>query len=173
MISIADIARVCHEANRAFCIAKGDHTVSTWDMLPETVQLGIIDDVRYASTNPAVTPQQLHERWAERLVAEGWQRGAVHAPDLLESPDLVDYVELTDDAKSKQRLFCSIVKSFEAPDVFTDHDKQEGLSGDEIPVVLEQQPKDQQDAIDPGDFDNAPIQPAVEVDDTPKRKRKP
>lgn len=75
----AQIAQVCHEANRALQqihLAGGDKTIQVampWWQLPEPERAWRIAGVRAALRG--ATPQQMHAEWHDALSAEGWTSG--------------------------------------------------------------------------------------------------
>jgi len=103
------IARVCHEANRAHCMNIGDHSQPTWDMAPEWQKRSAVAGVEAALADPKRTPEASHEAWMEAKLAAGWKRGPVKAPDLKEHPCLVPYDGLPDGHKVKDVLFLAVV----------------------------------------------------------------
>jgi hypothetical protein len=107
-VPVDDIARVCHEANRAWQIASGDPVPSpAWDDAPEHQRLASLDGV--VSALEGATPEQLHESWAERLRKDGWTHGDTKDADAKTHPCLVPYAELPEDQRRKDALFHAIV----------------------------------------------------------------
>lgn len=108
MSDLEAIARVCHDANRAWQIATGDPAPSpTWDEAPEwqreSARLGVRDALR------GLTPEALHERWSAHKLAEGWLYGEVKDADARTHPCLVPYDELPPEQRAKDALFGAIV----------------------------------------------------------------
>ena len=55
MSPVTAIARVCHEANWAYCESQGDHSQAPWDEAPEWQRQSAVNGVLYAvgGTNDA------------------------------------------------------------------------------------------------------------------------
>ena len=111
VLTIRDIARVCHEVNRAYCEAIGDHSQVPWAQAPDHIQDSAIAGVRYAVDNPEVTPQEQHEAWMDYKIDQGWIYGAEKDPVNLTHPCIVPYEELPLEQKVKDHLFRSVVRS--------------------------------------------------------------
>jgi hypothetical protein len=104
----ADIARVCHEANRALQIVIGDPAPSpTWDDAPSWQRESAVAGVQKAIEGEG--PEQLHESWCVQKVDDGWVWGEVKDADTKTHPCLVDYAALPDDQRIKDHLFSAIV----------------------------------------------------------------
>lgn len=108
-LRVQQIARVCHEANRAWCVANGDTSQPTWDDAPdwqrESAQLGVRAALKGA------TPEQSHEGWTRHKLEQGWTYGPVKDPEAKQHPCLVPYDELPEEQRLKDVLFTSIVRA--------------------------------------------------------------
>jgi hypothetical protein len=91
---VEKIARMCHEVNRAYCEALGDHSQLEWDEAPSWQRESMIAGVRAHLKNPTLTPQQSHELWLEHKRKEGWRFGLVKDVDAKEHPCFRPYDEL-------------------------------------------------------------------------------
>lgn len=102
------IARVAHEANRAYCEGVlGDMSHKPWDESAAWVTdsaLAGIGHVRSGST-----PEQLHDAWCSHKFAEGWRHGLVKDADKKEHPCLVPYAELPEAQRLKDKLYRAVV----------------------------------------------------------------
>ncbi|MEV3895282.1 RyR domain-containing protein [Streptomyces anulatus] len=102
------IARVCHDANRAWQVATGDPAVSPgWDEAPEWQRDAAVDGVRQALRGASA--EELHESWLEFKRADGWTYGAVKDGAARTHPCLVPYAELPPEQRQKDTLFGAIV----------------------------------------------------------------
>jgi hypothetical protein len=113
--AVEDIARVCHEANRALQLAQGDPGIPvapSWDDFPEGEKAGVTDGVRQALAGR--TPQELHESWCAFKLAGGWSYGPVKDAAAREHPCLVPYDALPLDQQVKDHLFHAIVTALSA-----------------------------------------------------------
>lgn len=105
------IARVAHEANRAYCYAIGDSSQPTWEMAPNWQIESCIAGVRASLSGSAKTPEESHKGWLDHKRAEGWSYGPIKDPVKKEHPCLVPYEELPESQKKKDVLFTFIVKA--------------------------------------------------------------
>jgi len=107
-MNVHDIARVCHEANRAIQIVTGDPVPSpTWDDAPSWQRESAVAGVQKALDG--ATPEELHASWCADKGADGWTYGTVKDAAYLIHPCLVPYDELPEDQKIKDHLFSAIV----------------------------------------------------------------
>jgi len=100
-------ARAAHEANRAYCIAIGDHSQVSWDDAPEWQKSSARNGVKGALDG--ATPEQSHEAWLAEKVATGWKYGATKNPDAKEHPCMVPYAELPESQRAKDKIFIAVV----------------------------------------------------------------
>ncbi|WP_373088787.1 RyR domain-containing protein [Sneathiella sp.] len=110
-MSIKNIAKVCHEANRAYCQAIGDDSQLPWDDAPEWQKDSAVAGVEFIIDNPAAGPSASHESWLKQKTAEGWKYGAVKDPAAKTHPCYVPYDELPVEQKAKDYIFGAIVRS--------------------------------------------------------------
>lgn len=108
-MNIPDIARVCHEANRAYCISLGDFSQPHWDAAPLWQQESVIEGVQYLMDNELAEPQDSHNSWLEEKRAAGWKYAPVKDADKKEHPCFVPYEELPEEQRRKDYLFMSVV----------------------------------------------------------------
>lgn len=105
---IGAIARVCHDANRAWQIATDDPAVSPlWDDAPEWQRASAIQGVR--KSLDGATAEQLHQDWCSFKTDDGWVYGPVKDETAKTHPCLVPYGELPDEQRRKDALFAAIV----------------------------------------------------------------
>ena len=105
-----DIARVCHEANRAYCKTLGDDSQPAWDDAPDWQKSSALNGVKFYSQAPW-TPKAAHENWCEQKRREGWVCGPKKDPEALMHPCLVPWDELPPDQKRKDFLFAAICQA--------------------------------------------------------------
>lgn len=71
----ADIARVCHEVNRAYCAAMGDTSQVPWDEAPGWQRVSAMNGVD--GVLQGNSPEESHQAWCDHKLAEGWTYGPV------------------------------------------------------------------------------------------------
>lgn len=104
-MNIEDIARVCHEVNRAYCQALGDDSQPLWEEAPEWQRGSALAGVRMHLANPDASPADSHESWLAQKAAEGWNYGPVKDPDKKEHPCFVPYDALPVEQRAKDYIF--------------------------------------------------------------------
>lgn len=104
MLNAEQIARICHEANRAYCLALGDESQPHWEDAPEWQRRSAINGVV-----PLCTPDQSHENWCKEKTANGWVYGEVKNAKKKTHPCLVPYNQLPPEQQRKDHLFRAIV----------------------------------------------------------------
>ena len=104
------IAKVCHEANRALCESNGDFSQPTWDNAPDWQKTSAINGVN-AHIEKGLTPEQSHENWMKEKEENGWVYGETKDPEAKTHPCMVPYSELPADQKTKDYVFKAIVET--------------------------------------------------------------
>ena len=105
------VARVCHEANRAYCIAFGDDYQKPWEEADQWQRDSAIRGVEFARANPTAPPSAQHDAWLADKVKDGWTYGAVKDPAKKTHPCIVPYDELPIQQRLKDTLFKAIVNA--------------------------------------------------------------
>lgn len=105
------IAKVCHNVNRAYCRSIGDYSQPTWKEAPDWQKESAINGVDFHMSND-VSPEQSHENWMKVKLEDGWVYGDVKDPDKKEHPCMVPYEELPVEQRTKDYLFKAVVDSF-------------------------------------------------------------
>ncbi len=109
MMKAQEIARVCHEVNRAYCQSLGDHSHPTWDNASEWQKQSAIMGVQFHLANKDAGPEASHEAWMEHKLATGWGYGPVKDPDKKQHPCLVPFHQLPREQQAKDVIFQAIV----------------------------------------------------------------
>lgn len=105
------IAQVCHEANRALCETQGDPSQPSWNKAPDWMRDSAIAGVNAVLENPAITPEELHERWCQHKLNDGWRYGPEKDAEAKTHPCLVGYDSLPPEQRIKDSLFHAVVRA--------------------------------------------------------------
>lgn len=103
----ADIAQVCHEANRALQRLAGEQVNFPWENTSPDLRASAIDGVTEAQKG--ATPAELHESWVRFKADQGWAYGPVKDFAKKEHPSMVPYADLPASERVKDGLFHAIV----------------------------------------------------------------
>lgn len=106
---VADIARVCHEVNRGYCLALGDTSQPQWDDAPQWQRDSAMNGVRLHLGNPGAGAEASHEAWMAEKYAAGWKYGALKDPAEKTHPCLVPFSDLPREQQAKDFLFRAVV----------------------------------------------------------------
>lgn len=104
-LTVTDVARICHETNRAYCFALGDFTQREWLYAPQWQKDSAIAGVIGIVSGRITKPSQSHESWLAVKRAEGWMYGPMKDVEHKLHPCFVPYEELSDEQKMKDELF--------------------------------------------------------------------
>ena len=105
------IARVCHEANRAYCVTIGDDSQKPWEDATEDQRSSAINGVEKIATGETKRPEQSHESWYAHKAANGWQYGEVKDELAKRHPCMVPYDQLPKEQQAKDYLFFGVAKA--------------------------------------------------------------
>lgn len=103
------IAAVCHEANRAYCVTIGDSSQPPWDAAPDWQRKSAVLGVEAHIARPDMTAEDSHISWLATKVADGWTYGPVKDAVRKQHPCCVPYGVLPAEQRAKDALFSSIV----------------------------------------------------------------
>jgi RyR domain len=110
-ISIEKIAKICHQANKAYCESIGDNSQLDWEQAPEWQRQSAINGVKFNLENRESPASASHDNWLKEKFNEGWIYGIKKDVDKKEHPCCVPYEELPEEQKTKDLLFKNIVLS--------------------------------------------------------------
>ena len=108
---VYSIARVCHEANKAWCEADGDMSQKSWLEAEEWQRDSAIKGVKFKFKNPDAGNDEQHNSWMKEKLDNGWKYGKVKDSKKKTHPSLVPYDKLPEFEKRKDALFSAIVKA--------------------------------------------------------------
>lgn len=107
-----DIARVCHEANRAMQMIQANPAIPVspvWDELDMETRLSALHGVTEALHG--TTPEESHQNWMDFKLERGWKLGPVKDEVKKEHPLLVPYSTLPVEQQLKDKLFLAVVQA--------------------------------------------------------------
>lgn len=108
-------ARICHEANRAYCLSIGDTSQLGWLDAPQWQEDSAIAGVEARWKNPDAPAAASHHGWLAQKKADGWVYGEVKDADKKTHPCMVPFNELAPEQQCKDVLFAGICRAvFEA-----------------------------------------------------------
>lgn len=105
-VAVNTIARVVHEAVRAYQSALGEPIVPPWDDAG-WMQDSSREAVEFALRNP--TPGAQHEAWVQAKKRDGWVHGPVKDEREKTHPSLRPFEELSETERTKDALIIAIV----------------------------------------------------------------
>jgi len=108
-MTVENVAKICHEANKALCQTQGDESQPEWNDAPQWQIDSAINGVNFHLDNPDAGPDDSHKSWLAQKEAEGWRYGPVKDPEKKEHPCFVPYEQLPSEQQSKDYLFRGII----------------------------------------------------------------
>ena len=103
-----EIAKVCHQANKAYCESLGDKTQVDWEAAPEWQKTSAVSGVEARANHPMIAPAQTHNLWMQQKLADGWVYGEVKDAEKKTHPCLVPYSKLSIEQRVKDELFLAV-----------------------------------------------------------------
>lgn len=108
-VKVLNIAKVCHDANKAYCESIGDHSQLSWEQAANWQRESAVKGVEYRLENPDAPRSSQHEAWYSDKASAGWKYGPVKDAEEKTHPCMVPYDELPEEQKKKDALFQAIV----------------------------------------------------------------
>lgn len=108
-LKIEACARAAHEANRAYCLALGDESQSSWDEAPDWQKSSARNGVLGVLQGNG--PEESHIGWLAEKKQDGWKYGPVKDPSKKEHPCFVPYSELPPEQRKKDDIFVAVVRA--------------------------------------------------------------
>lgn len=112
-MTVENVAKICHEANKALCETQGDFSQPSWEEAPQWQIDSAINGVLFHLDNPDATPMCSHNSWLAQKEAEGWKYGPIKDAEKKEHPCFVPYDQLPLEQQAKDYLFGGIILSLE------------------------------------------------------------
>ena len=111
LFRVTSIARICHEANRAYCEEIGDNIQKPWPESPSWQTKSACRGVEFHLSGDH-SPSASHEAWLEEKKKTGWVYGEIKDAEKKTHPAIVPYDELPAEQQLKDKLFKAIVEVF-------------------------------------------------------------
>jgi hypothetical protein len=108
-----EVAKICHEVNRAYCKALGDNSQVPWEEAPEWQKRSAVNGVLMHASNPDAGPEATHVSWMCQKETEGWVYGDSKDAVALTHPCMVPFSELPVEQQAKDYIFKEIVNQME------------------------------------------------------------
>lgn len=108
---IENIAKICHQANKAYCETIGDKTQVDWEKAPDWQKKSAVTGVKLHLSGDH-GPEASHESWMKEKLADGWRHGETKDVDKKEHPCIMPFDKLPPIQQNKDILFLSIVRAF-------------------------------------------------------------
>jgi hypothetical protein len=111
---IEQVAKTCHEVNRAYCRSIGDNSQPSWKDAPEWQKKSARNGVMFVATHLHVEnpSKAAHENWMEEKRRDGWVYGVHKNPEFKTHPCMIPYEQLSVEQRRKDDLFTAVVRSF-------------------------------------------------------------
>lgn len=105
------IAKVCHQANKAYCEANGDFSQKDWEKCEDWQRKSAINGVKFRISNPNAAIDAQHNNWMKEKIADGWTYGKIKDASKKKHPCIVPFKKLPIFQQKKDALFSNIVDS--------------------------------------------------------------
>lgn len=105
------LAKICHQANKAYCETLGDTSQPHWEDAPEWQKISARRGVKYRIDNPDATSADMHESWLKTMQENGWIYDETKNIEAKKHPCCVEYSELPEAQQRKDALFSAIVNA--------------------------------------------------------------
>jgi len=105
------IARVMHEAVRAWQKENGQEPAPPWSRAPQWMKTASYDGVVWRVNNPNAKASAQHDQWLSQKKKEGWKFGRVKDGVKKTHPLMVPYAKLPEFERRKDALVGAVVDS--------------------------------------------------------------
>jgi len=111
MITVAEIATICHEVNKAYCESINDHSQVSWNDAEQWQKNSAINGVIFHRDNPDAEPSNSHENWLKEKTETGWVYGEIKDTKAKTHPCCIPYDELPAEQRAKDYIFLAVVST--------------------------------------------------------------
>lgn len=109
------VARVVHEAVRAWARSDGDTSIKAWSRAPRWQREATLEAIAYRIEHPCAPASAQHNQWASQKRADGWKHGKTKDARKKTHPLLVPYEELSEFERRKDALVGAVIDSLIRP----------------------------------------------------------
>ena len=127
------IAKVCHEVNRAYCLALGDNSQVPWDDAPDWQKESAALGVDLHINNPEAGPEASHVSWMNQKLADGWVWGPYKDAAAKTHHCIVSFSELPPEQQAKDFIFRAVVHALAEAVKYGCHCDIESMGDDFVP----------------------------------------
>lgn len=113
--NLATVARVVHEAVRAYQTALGEQAAMPWEDAETWQREATLAAVRFCLAHPEAPASAMHDAWVREKIASGWRYGAVKDAAAKIHPSLVAFDRLPETEQRKDTLIQGIVTALVGP----------------------------------------------------------
>lgn len=114
IVKIDQLAKITHEAVRAFSETCGDHSSKRWEETDEEIKNSVRSGVKFLLVDSQATPKDSHKEWLRFKVEQGWVFGETKDSEAKTHPCLLPYDKLSIEDRFKDTLFYSIIRGYES-----------------------------------------------------------
>ncbi len=108
-MSVEQIAKICHEANRTYCQTINDFTQRSFEEAAEWQRTSAIAGVHHHLDNPDSEDSDSHKAWMTDKLLAGWKYGENKDEEAKTHPCIVPFEKLPIEQQRKDALFRAIV----------------------------------------------------------------
>lgn len=110
-MKIEDVAKYCHEANKALCESTGDFSQKPWEQAEEWQRDSAVKGVQYFVENQDSPDSAQHDAWCADKYAAGWVYGTTKDAEAKTHPCLVPFNQLPIEQQAKDTLFKAVCRA--------------------------------------------------------------
>jgi len=109
------VARVMHEAVRAWQKANDQPSSPSWARAPKWMREASRDAVLWRLENPEAASSAQHDQWLEQKKAAGWKYGKTKNGTKKTHPMIVPYADLPEVERRKDAMVGALIDSLAKP----------------------------------------------------------
>lgn len=125
-LTIEEVAKLCHNVNRAYTQAIGDHSVDSWEGVSGEMRALVINGVEHRLVHPFQHPRDSHANWLAEKERLGWKYGPRKDEVKKEHPCMVPFDELPQEHRVKDYLFVTVIEALRGAGMIVGHEEHAG-----------------------------------------------